>query len=58
MNSINEHVLARLGKFACWKVEVTNGFAYEVRKAVEVHERFDHEREALEVMRVMDRIEV
>ena len=50
--------MARQGKFACWKVEMANGFAYEVRKADEVYERFDNEREALEAMRVMDRIDV
>ena len=58
MNSTNEHMLARLGNFAYWKVEIANGFGYEVRRAAEVYERFKSEREALEAMRVMDCIEV
>jgi hypothetical protein len=58
VNSTNEHMLAIPGNFACWKVEIANGFGYEVRRAAEVYERFNSERKALEVMRVMDRIEV
>jgi hypothetical protein len=58
VNSTKEQVMAKQGKFVCWKIELANDIAYEVRKADEVYERCDNEREALEAMRVLDCIEV
>ena len=60
----DEQLIAEKGKFKTWRLELPeesdgiSGFVYEVRKAKEVYERFDNEREAIEEMLLQDRLDV
>jgi hypothetical protein len=65
MGNAEQQVVAQMGKFKTWRVELIDastgnitGIRYEVRKEDEVVEQFDNEREAVEEMALQNRVEV